>query len=106
MSLDHGLYTVGNQFAAGQRILHANMTHGDTIVNTNGIELKGNAARSTDSFFDNLAKGLQMNMTGNDINIRITHRDKWLLEILFTHYTGCTQQTTMRSTLEAELDLI
>jgi hypothetical protein len=47
-----------------------------------------------------------MDMPWDNIDIRVTHRNKGLLEILFTHNTGRTQQSTVRSALKTELDLI
>ena len=45
MRVDHVFDAVGDQLAAGQRIEHAAMTHGDPVVHRDRVELLGHAAR-------------------------------------------------------------
>ena len=42
---DHGLDAVGDQLARGQRVLHADVAHGDAVVDADGVELERHAAR-------------------------------------------------------------
>src|SRR5579884_723048 len=104
--LDHRLHTIGNQFAAGQRVFHADMAHGNAVINADGVELKGNAARRTNGLFDQLAKRLQMDMSRHHVHIGIADGDERLVEIVFAYDPGRAQQPPVRRSLKTEFDLI
>ncbi len=53
--LDHGFHAVGDQLAAGQRVLHARVAHGDAVADADGVELEGHAARPHDGLLDEVA---------------------------------------------------
>ena len=38
MRADHGLHAIGDQFARGQRILHAAVAHRDAVIHADGVE--------------------------------------------------------------------
>src|SRR5690606_25070726 len=42
VSVDHVLHGVGDDFAAGQRVQHAIVAHGDAVVHGDGVEFLGN----------------------------------------------------------------
>ena len=63
MSIHHIFNRVCDNVARGQRIEHTIMSHRDTIVNGNGIELSGIAAHLFNLFTDNLSYLVQMGMT-------------------------------------------
>ena len=44
MTVSHGLDTIGNKLAASQRVLHAIMSHGNTITNANSREFDRSTA--------------------------------------------------------------
>jgi hypothetical protein len=82
------------------------MAHGDAIVDADGIELKWHTTCRANSLFYQFAEGLQVDMAGYYIHIGIAYGDKGLVEIIFPHHTGRTQQATVWSSFESELDLI
>src|ERR1700726_23136 len=86
--LNHRLDAVGNQFATGQRILHADMTHCDTVIYADSIKLEWNATSGANSFFDELAEGLQVDMARHHVYIGIAHGDEGFIEIIFPYCPG------------------
>ena len=44
VTLDHRLDGVGDQFAAGQGVLHPAVAHGNTIIDGYDVELEGHTA--------------------------------------------------------------
>ena len=82
------------------------MSHGDTVVNADGVKFKGNAARGANGLFDQLAKGLQVDMARHHVYIGVADGDEGLIKIVFADDSGCAQQSPVRRALEAELDLI
>lgn len=78
------------------------MSHCDTVINADRIEFERNAASFTNRFLNDLTELLKMHMTWNNINIGIADRNKRLSEIFF-FYSGCTQETTVWSTVKAFL---
>ena len=48
MAIDDIFNAVGNQIAAGERIEHTAMPHGDTVINGNRVEFLGYTARRLD----------------------------------------------------------
>ena len=85
MRAQHGLYRIGDQFAAGQAHLHPVMAHGDAVADRDGIELEGHASRRADLFLDELIDRPQMAMAGNDVGVRRANRDEGLAQILALH---------------------
>ena len=55
MGLDHVFDAVGDQLAAGQRVKHTVVTHGNAVVHRNGVELHPIATKTIDHFLDLLA---------------------------------------------------
>ncbi len=98
MSGRHGFERVGDDFTAGQRKFHAGVSHGNAVADRDGVELERNAARLADFVADQFADFLEMCMTRNNRDIRIANSDKRLGKILLFQ-SGCTEQSTMRSTL-------
>ena len=52
------------------------MAHRDAIINGDGIEFKGDAARGADGFFNLLSEFLQMNVPWNNIDIGVDYSDE------------------------------
>ena len=63
MGVAHVLDAIGNQLARGQGVKHTGMPHGDPVINGDGIEFGGKAAKFSDLFFDLLANFMEMDMT-------------------------------------------
>ncbi|MNW53921.1 hypothetical protein D3C74_315020 [compost metagenome] len=91
---------VRNNLTAWQGVPHADMTHSNTVIYTDGVKLERYTASFTDRFFNDLAEFLQMHVTRYNINIGITYCDKRFIEVLFLNTCG-TQQTAVRRTVEA-----
>ena len=69
---------VGDQFAAGQRVLHADVAHGDAVVNADGVEQERHAARLAHALLDVLADRLQMDVAGDDVDVAVADGDERL----------------------------
>ena len=88
MGIDHVLNRVGNDITAGQAVEHAVMSHGNTVVDGDGIELCGIAAHSLDFLTDNLSYLVQMSMTWNKLGKRVDNGDDRFTELLVFHTCG------------------
>ena len=89
--LDHVLHAVGDQFAAGQRVQHAIVAHGDAVVHGDRVELHTVAAVRVHDPFDALAHVVQVHVAGHELGERIGDGDDRLLEIFLLH-AGCAPQ--------------
>ncbi len=103
MGCKHGFHSVCNQLAAGQRVAHADVTHRNTIIDADGVELKRYAACLADRFLYHFAEILQVHVPGNDVYIRVTYGDKRFVHIFIAH-PGGSEQTAMRRSVGACLD--
>ena len=88
MGVDHVFDAVGDDFAARQRIEHAVVAHGDAVVDGDGVELLGDAARRFDLAGDQLAEVLEVDVAGHELGEGIDHRDDRLAEVAFLHAGG------------------
>ncbi len=86
--VDHVLDAVGDEFAARQRIEHAVMAHGDTVIDGDRVEFLGDAARRFDFARDELAEILQVDVAGHELRERVDHRNDRLAEIAILHARG------------------
>jgi hypothetical protein len=85
MGVDHVFDGIGDEFARGQRIEHAVMTHGDAVIDGDGVEFLGDAARLLDLAGNQLAKILQVHVPGHELGEGVDHRDDRLAEITVRH---------------------
>ena len=83
MRFDHCFYTVGNEFPGRKAVFHSAVSHGDSVVDSNGVELERNSTGSPDGILYNFTEGLQVDMSGNDIRIGIDNSNKGFFEIFF-----------------------
>lgn len=73
------------------------MTHRDTVVYADGVELKRNSAGRVDRVTHFLADHSQMRVTRNDLYERIADRDKRFVEIrLRFHHSSRSQQAAVK----------
>ena len=61
------------------------MTHGDAVVDGDGIEFLGDAASSLDLAGDELAKILKVHVAGHELGERVHHRNNRLAKIAVLH---------------------
>src|SRR5690606_8589042 len=81
MRIDHVFHAVGDQFARGQRVEHAAVTHGDTVVYGDGVELFGHTAGRFDFARDHLAQILEVHMARHELGEGVDHGDDGLAEV-------------------------
>ncbi len=90
-ALHHRLDRVGDDLAAGQRILHARVAHGDAVVHADRVEDERHAARLADALLDELADLVQVDVAGNDVDVAVADGDERLAEIVVGHAGGAEQ---------------
>ena len=81
MGVGHVFDAVGDDLARRQRIEHAVVAHRDAVVDRDGVELLGDAARRLDLARDQLAEILQVHVAGHELGEGIGDRDDRLAEI-------------------------
>jgi len=81
------------------------MAHRDTVADPDRVKLKGDATGLGDALLDPLRDLVQMAMTGNDLHIGITNRNKGFFEVIPFH-TCRHQQSSMGCPLKTALHLI
>ena len=67
------------------------MAHGDAVIDGDGVEFLGDAARRLDLARHHLAEILQMHMARHELGEGIDHRDDGLAEIAILHAGGAPQ---------------
>ncbi len=85
MGVGHVFDAVGDYLARGQRIEHAVMAHRDAVVDRDGVELLGDAARRLDLARDELAEVLEMDVAGHELGEGIGDGDDRLTEVTVLH---------------------
>ena len=93
MGIDHIFDAVGNNITAGQRIEHTVMTHGNTIVNGNGIELCRIAAQLLNLLTDNLTDLMEVGMTRHKLRERVHNGNNGLAKLFVFHTCGHPERT-------------
>ena len=93
VGIDHIFDAVGDQLARRQAVEHAVMAHGDTVIDRDGVELFGNAARLLNFARNQLAEILEVYVTGHELGERIDHSDDRLTEVAILH-TGSPPEAT------------
>jgi len=90
--VDHVLDRVGDDVAARQRVQHAVVAHGDTVVHRDGVELLGDAARRFDLPRDQLPHVLEMDVAGHELGKGVGDGDDRLVEVVILHAGGAPQR--------------
>ena len=85
MCVDHVLDRVGDQFAARQRIEHAAVAHRDAVIDRDGVEFLGDAARGFDFAGHQLPEILQMDVARHELGEAVGDGDDRLAEIRILH---------------------
>ena len=86
--VDHIFDAVCNQLARRQAVEHTLVSHGDAIIDRDGVELLGHATRSFDFAGNELAQILEMDMTRHELGERVDDGNDWLAEIGVRHSGG------------------
>ena len=96
---------VGDQLAAGQRVLHAGVAHGDAVVDADRVEHEGHAAGLADALLDEVADLVQVDVAGDDVDVAVADGDERLAEIVLAD-AGGAQQAAMGGAGSALLDRV
>ena len=91
MRVDHVFDGVRDDLAAGQRVQHAAVTHGDAVVDGDGVEFLGHATGRADGFGDDLADVAQVHVAGHELGERVGDGHDRLAEIVVGHAGGAPQ---------------
>ncbi len=91
MRVDHIFDAVGDEVAARQRIEHAVVPHGDPVIDRDGVEFLGHAARCLDLARDQLAEVLEVDMARHELREAVDHGDDRLAEVAILHARGAPQ---------------
>ena len=105
MRAEHRLHRIGDDLAAGERIFHARVPHGDAVVHADGVEDEGHAAGPADALLDVLPDLVQVDVAGNDVHVAVADGDEGLFEIAVPQ-TGGAEEASMGGTGVAQLDRV
>jgi len=92
MRVDHELDRVGNQVAAGQRVQHAVVAHGDAVIDGDGVEFLGDAARRFDLAGDELAQVFEVNVAGHELREGVDDGNDGLVKVAVFHAGGTPER--------------
>src|SRR5205823_2511545 len=67
VGVDHVLDAVGDELAAGQRIEHSSVTHRDTVIDRDGVELHAPATCGVHHTFYPLPHVVKVNVAGHEL---------------------------------------
>ena len=96
MAVDHRFDRIGDDFAAGKRILHAVVPHRHPVANADRVEDERHTAGVVNRLLDQLPYPVEVHVSRYDIDMAVDDRDKRPLKIVFAH-AACPEQTSMRS---------
>lgn len=85
MAVDHVFDRIGNHFARGQRIEHAIVTHGDTVIDRDGVEFLGDTTSLFHFSGNQLAEVLQMDVARHKLCEGVGDGDDRLAEVVVLH---------------------
>jgi hypothetical protein len=89
--VDHVLDGVGDDLARGQRVEHAAMTHGDAVVDCDGVELTRHAARGANCLGHDLADVFQVHVARHELGVGVRDGDDRLAEVGVGHTGGAPE---------------
>ncbi len=92
VGVDHVLHRVGDDVAAGQRIKHAVVAHGDAVVHRDGVEFLGDAARFLHFPGHQLAHVLQVHVPRHELGEGVGDGDDRLAEVIVLHAGGAPER--------------
>ena len=103
MGKRHGLGGVGDEVARDERVLHADMTHGDAVAHGDGGEDDGGAAGHGDAHLDGVDDLVEIHVAGNDLVVRAHDAHERAGDLLVGEAQRVVQRA-MRPVHGAELD--
>src|SRR5690606_24118988 len=112
VGIDHILYRVGDQIARWQGVQHAVMSHGDTIIYGDGVELGSETAQLLNLLLHHLPDLVQMHMSRHKLSEGVDNRDDGLTHLLSRHAVGMPERprtchtTPLRACSAAQYTLV
>ena len=100
----HGFNAVGNEFAAGEGILHAYVAHGDAVAHADGRHEDGSTARHADAVLHGLGDLVEVGVAGHDLAMGADHTDERAVEF-FLGVTHGVEKTAVRGAFHALSDI-
>jgi len=88
VGIDHVLHAVGNDVATRQGVQHAIVSHGNAVVNGNGVEFGGKTTQLFDFRLDQLPHIVQVSVPGHKLSERIDHGDDGFAKLPIGHAVG------------------
>jgi len=85
VAIDHVFDRIGDQVARGQRIEHAGVTHGDAVIDGDGVEFLGDTAGRFDLARHQLPQILEVHVPRHELGEGVHHGDDRLAEITILH---------------------
>jgi hypothetical protein len=86
------MYSTLSAITRGQRVEHAAMAHGDSVIDRDRVELARNPAGLLDRLGDDLPDRLKVCVTGNELGVGVRDRDDRLLADVLARNPRSTQQ--------------
>ena len=78
---EHGFDAVGDEFAAGEGVFHAGVAHGDAVIDSDGVEFKGDPPCRPDGLAHLAAHHIQVGMAGDDLDEGVTDGNEGFVPI-------------------------
>ncbi len=91
VGVDHVLDAVRDELARWQRVEHAVVAHGDAVVDGDGVEFFGHAARGLDFACDHLPQVFEVHVAGHELGEAVDHGNDGLAEVSVLHAGGAPE---------------
>ena len=101
----HRLDRVGDELAAGQRVVHAQMVHGDAVADAHHAELQGHAAGAAHAGLDGVDDAAQVHVAGHHFAEGVGDADERPLHLGVADAQRA-QQRAVRGARHAAFDLV
>ena len=88
VGVDHVFHRVGDNVARRQRIQHTVVSHSDTVVNGDGVELGSIATHTLNFLLHNLSNLMQMCVTWHKLCERVDNSNNGLAKLFVFHTCG------------------
>ena len=96
MGVDHVFDRVGNEFPRGQAVEHARVTHGDAVVDGDGVKLAADSSSLGNGPGHQLAHVLEVHMARDKLGEGIGNGNKGLAEVFLFDPGGAPQGACAR----------
>ena len=105
VSFSHRLDGIADELAAGQRVFHAFVSHGDAVADADGRKFHRGPAGQEDSFLNGLSYAVQEKVARNQLVLCVYDADERTVDFL-SHISHSVKERTDRRSARSLLDLI